>query len=176
MGTLPKHSLERNNPAPTLVVQARGYAVHYLRNAVVLWSAASFLSTAMLVVLYAGLWKVVAQKSLVLFAAACLLAVSLYRGRWALQDLLDKPIPIAGRISGKRVSLFWNRLAFLEDKYYLRIVRSDDYRPLANGTKYTILEGWFIVGRGYFEILEEGDDIRGTAYRRTRAINSLVRL
>jgi hypothetical protein len=177
MGPFLKHSFEGDNPVPPSVVLARGYAVHYLKNAVAFWGIAALLSfAAALTAAYTELWRGAAPNAVVLSAAAGVFAVSLYRGGRALWDLFDKPIPIAGKVSGKSASLFWNRIAFLEDKFHLRIVRGDDHRPLAYGTNFALSEGWFMAGRGYFEIFAEGHHVRGTAYRRTRVIDSLVKL
>ncbi|MFP6891400.1 MAG: hypothetical protein VCF07_16940, partial [Nitrospinota bacterium] len=128
MGAFPRHSFEGENPVPPSLVLARGYAVHYLKNAVAFWGTAALLSVAAaLTAAYTELWRGGAPKFVIFSAAAGVFAFSRYRGSRALWDLFDKPIPIAGKVSGKSASLFWNRIAFLEDKFHLRIVRGDDH-------------------------------------------------
>ena len=56
-------------------------------------------------------------------AGALGLAVSIHRGVRAMADLLSGPIPFEGRVEERFASLYWNRLAFLEEKYYLRLGR-----------------------------------------------------
>ncbi len=177
MFATPRNQSQGPNPVDPPVVTARGYGAHYLRNAVVFWSVAGGLSAAAIVLaIFSGFWTGIARWEFILPAAGAVLAVAIYRGVRALMDLYDKPIPIQGKVAQKSASIFLNRLLFLEDKYHLRIVRGDDHRPLAYGTGLEMAEGWFLAGIGYHNIVAEGTRIRGSAYRRTRVIASLVKL
>ncbi len=155
------------------VVEARGYARHYLKNAAVFWGILSLVFGAL--ILSSTLRGPLFGPAEILIAGLGA-AVSIFRGGRALWDLLGEPIPIEGQVAEKSASLFFNRLAFLEDKYHLRIERGADHRPLALGTGIDLSGGWFLAGRGYHDILAEGDRIRGAVYRRTRVIASLVKV
>lgn len=156
-------------------VVARGYALHHLKNACAFW-------TALMVLSIVGAWGVLAAEfgkeftPFTHFAVAALFLASAYWGSLALLDLLGEPIPFAGDVSGKHASLFWYKLFFLKDRYYLRLGRGKDRRPLSFGTGVDLREGWFLVGKGYHDILMDGDHVRGTIYRRTRLIASLVKV
>ena len=159
------------------MVTARGYAAHYLKNAVAFWGVAAGLSAAAIAqVFLSGFWTGVARREYVLAAAVAALAVAIFRGVRALLDLLGKPVSIQGKISGKSASLYLNRLVFLEDKFHLRIVRGDDHRPIAYGTGLELAEGWFLAGKGYHDIVAEGSRVQCSVHRRTRVIASLVKL
>jgi len=170
------------SPIDPPVVTARGYAAHYLRNAVAFWGVAAGLSAAAIAqVFLSGFWTGVARREYVLAAAVAALAVAalavaIFRGVRALLDLLGKPVSIQGKISGKSASLYLNRLVFLEDKFHLRIVRGDDHRPIAYGTGLELAEGWFLAGKGYHDIVAEGSRVQCSVHRRTRVIASLVKL
>ena len=173
--TTPLDGKRRTSPLPVAV--ARGYGVHYLKNAAVFWAVGAFISASVIAsALYSEIWRSVAPPSLVVAAAGVVLAAAIYRGGRALRDLLDEPISFEGKVAGKSASLFWNRLTFLEDKFHLRIVRGDDHRPISYGTGFDLREGWFLAGKGYHDIVSEGTRVRGQAYRRTRVIDSLVKL
>ena len=97
-------------------------------------------------------------------------------GSLALLDLLGQPVSFEGQVAERSASLFRFKLFFLADRYYLRIERGKDHRPLAYGTGLEVSEGWFRVGKGYHDILEGEDRVRGTVYRRTRLVASLVKV
>ena len=81
-----------------------------------------------------------------------------------------------GRVASKNAYIFWYKLAFLEEKYYLNIVRGVGMRPLTLGSGKIIKEGWFLAAQGYHDLLAPGDQVRGTIYTRTRVIDSLVKV
>lgn len=173
--TTPLDGQRRTSPPP--IVLARGYAAHYLKNALVFWGAGAFFGVliAVLSAFYdfspGGLPPV-----FILAGTVCVAAYSIYRGGLALWDLMDEPVTIQGQVAGKSTSVYWNRLAFLEDKHYLRIERGEDHRPLAYGMSVEVAEGWFLAGQGYHDIVSKGTLLRGRVYRRTRVFDSLVKL
>jgi hypothetical protein len=171
-------SKEPFSPPVPPVVEARGYARHYLKNAAVFWGilALDFGALIAFLALRGPLLIGTLLGPAEILIAGVGAAVSIFRGGRALSDLLGEPIAIQGQVAEKSASLFFNRLAFLEDKYHLRIERGADHRPLALGTGVDLPGGWFLAGQGYHEILAEGDRIRGAVYRRTRVIASLVKV
>ncbi len=175
--TTSRNLSQSQDPIDPPVVTARGYAAHYLRNAVAFWGVAGGLSAAAIALVFLSrFWTDIARREYVLAAAVAVLAVAIFRGVRALLDLLDKPVSIQGKISEKSASLYLNRLVFLEDKYRLRIVRGDDHRPIAYGTGLALAEGWFLAGKGYHDIVAEGSLVQCSVHRRTRVIASLVKL
>ena len=108
--------------------------------------------------------------------SAAVFLLSAYMSGPALADLLGKPIPFEGQITGKRATIFRYKLFFFEERYFLRIERGKNHRPLVYGTGIDISEGWFLAGKGYHDILSGEDHVRGTLYRRSRLIASLVKV
>ncbi len=123
---------------------------------------------------FAGLWK--ANAPVVYAVMFAVLLISAYMGGPALSDLLGQPISYEGQIAGKRAAIFGYKLFFFEERYYLRIERGNDHRPLALGTGVELSEGWFLAGKGYHDLLSGGDRVRGKVYPRTRLIASLVKV
>ncbi len=165
----------RGEPFFGSAVMARGYAIHHLKNACVIWGALAFLCLLTGAgIFFAGLWKTYAPASYL--AVVSVFLISVYMGGRALRDLTGQPVSFEGRVAGRHASLFWYKLFFLEDRYYLRVERGDDRRPLTYGTGVDLAEGWFLAGKGYHDILAGGDRVRGTVYRRTRLIASLVKV
>ncbi len=167
----------RNNPSIGSATRARGYARHYLWNTSIFWGVVSL-------VCISGLGYLFAQRPIrdetLFYAAASVLGVFLAYSFWritrALRDLMDEPVEFEGRVASKASYIFWNKLAFLEEKYHLRIVRGVGMRPLTLGSGKIIKEGWFLAAQGYHELLAPGDQVRGTIYARTRVIDSLVKV
>ena len=89
---------------------------------------------------------------------------------------MGEPRSFEGRVASKSSYIFWNKLAFLEEKYYLKIVRGVGMRPLTLGSGKIVKEGWFIAAQGYHDILAPGDQVRGTLYSRTRLIVTLLKI
>ncbi len=167
----------RNTPSVGSATRARGYARHYLWNTSIIWSVASLACIS-------GLGYLIAQRPFkddtLFYAAASVLgaflAYSFWRASRALRDLMDEPVNFEGRVASKASYIFWNKLAFLEEKYHLRIVRGIGMRPLTLGSGKIIKEGWFLAAQGYHDLLAPGDQVRGTLYRRTRVIDALVKV
>lgn len=168
---------ERDGPSIGSATRARGYARHYLWNACAFWGAASLACAS-------GLGFLIAARPLgreaLFYAAASALGAVLAYGCWrasrALADLGAGPARFEGRVASKAASIFWNRLAFLEEKYYVEIARGAGMRPLTLGGERVVGEGWFLAARGYHDLLAPGDRVRGTLYPRTRLINALVKV
>lgn len=157
------------------VVAARGFASHHLINVCVFWGAVALLCLlAAGGIFYAGLWKAYYPAGYAVIAAIFL--ISAYKSGLALVDLLGKPIAFEGQIAGKQASIFRYKLFFFDERYFLRVERGNDHRPLAYGTGFELSEGWFLAGKGYYDILSGGDRARGTVYRRTRLIATLVKV
>ena len=155
-------------------VLARAYARQRLTAAVVFWGGGAALSLLLLGGGLASFFAVPDGGAPLAAAAGGLgLALSLWMGGRAALDLWEAPVPFEGRVAGKAASLFWNRLTFLEDKYHLRLARGADMRPLAAGGR--VAEGWFLAARGYHELVNPGDAVRGALHRRTRLIAHLVK-
>ena len=175
MFSFPSERSGENEVPLVPVVAARGYARHHLNNACVFWGAVALLSLlAGGGFFFAGLWKNYAP---VVYAVIfAVLLISAYMGGPALADLLGQPIPYEGQIAGRRASIFGYKLFFFEERYYLRIERGKDHRPLVLGTGVELSEGWFLAGKGYHDLLSGGDHVRGKVYRRTRLIASLVKV
>ena len=167
----------REEPSIGSAARARGYARHYLWNAFLFWGAASLGCASGLTFLIFA--RPLGEETAFRLAAS-LLGVSLaYAGRraaLALRDLTGEPTGFEGRVASKASSVFWNKLAFLEEKYYLRIVRGAGMRPLASGGGKIIEEGWFLAARDYHDLLAPDDQVRGTIYRGTRLIAALVKV
>ncbi len=167
----------RNNPSIGSATRARGYARHYLWNASIFWGVLSL-------VCISGLGYLLARYSLtdeiiiyvVVPVLSALFAYTFWRTSRAVGDLMGKPLNFGGRVDSKASYIFWYKLAFLEEKYYLRIVRGVGMRPLTLGSGKIIEEGWFLAAQGYHELLAPGDQVRGTIYARTRVIDSLVKV
>ncbi|MYA97272.1 MAG: hypothetical protein F4X91_12790 [Nitrospinae bacterium] len=167
----------QNKPSVGSATKARGYARHYLWNASILWGVASL-------VFISGLGFLIAQRPLkeemLFYAAASVLGVLLAYAFWrtsrALIDLRSEPVSFEGRVASKNAYIFWYKLAFLEEKYYLNIVRGIGMRPLTLGSGKIIKEGWFLAAQGYYDLLAPGDQVRGTIYARTRVIDSLIKV
>jgi hypothetical protein len=156
-------------------VAARGYARHHLKNVCVFWGVVALLCLLSGGGFFlAGSWKGYAPAGYTVIIAVFL--ISAYMGGPALADLLGQPIPYECQIAGKRASIFGYKLFFFEERYYLRIERGKDHRPLALGTGLELSEGWFLAGKGYHRILSVGDRVRGKVYLRTRLIASLVKV
>ncbi len=114
------------------------------------------------------------------YAAVSLLGGSLAYAFWrtsrALLDLMGEPTNFEGRVASKTSYVFWNKLAFLEEKYYLQIARGTGMRPLNLGSGKIVEEGWFLAAQGYHALLVRNDQVRGTLYHRTRLIGVLVKV
>ena len=89
---------------------------------------------------------------------------------------MGEPTRFEGRVASKASHIFWNKLAFLEEKYHLQIVRGVGMRPLTLGSGKIVKEGWFLAAQGYHDILAPGDQVRGTLYPRTRLIGTLIKV
>lgn len=167
----------RNKPSVGSATRARGYARHYLWNTSVVWSIVSLACISGLGYLFA---QRPLQQETLFYAAASLLGVflaySFWRASRALRDLMDEPVNFEGRVASKASYIFWNKLAFLEEKYHLKIVRGVGMRPLTLGSGKIIKEGWFLAAQGYHDLLAPGDQVRGTLYRRSRVIDALVKV
>ncbi len=174
MFSFPSDRSGGETPSVAPVVAARGYARHHLKNACAFWGALLFLCLLAAGFFYAGMWKGYAPAGYTVVLMVFL--VSAYMGGLALLDLLGQPVSFEGQVAGKSASLFRFKLFFLADRHYLRIERGGDHRPLAYGTGLEIPEGWFRAGKGYHDILAGGDSVRGTVYRRTRLVASLVKV
>lgn len=167
----------RNSPSIGSATKARGYARHYLWNTSIFWGVVSLACIS-------GLGFLIAQRPLkdeVLFYAAAsvlgvFLAYSFWRTSLALRDLMGDPVSFEGRVASKSSYIFWNKLAFLEEKYHLQIVRGVGMRPLTIESGRIIKEGWFLAAQGYHDLLAPGDHVRGTLYLRTRVIGALVKV
>lgn len=166
----------RDGPSIGSATRARGYARHYLWNTCAFWGAASLACAS-------GLGFLIAARPLeeetFFYAASALGAVfvyALWRASRALADLGGKPARFEGRVASKSASVFWNKLAFLEEKYYVEIARGAGMRPLTLGGERVVGEGWFLSARGYHDLLAPGDQVRGTLYPRTRLIDALVKV
>ncbi len=174
MFSFPSDRSGGEKPSVAPVVAARGYARHHLINASAFWGALLFLSLLGAGFFYAGMWKGYASAGYAVVLIVSL--VSSYIGGLALLDLIGQPVSFEGQVSEKSASLFRFKLFFLSDRHYLRIERGEDHRPLAYGAGLEISEGWFRAGKGYHDILNGGDRVRGTVYRRTRLVDSLVKV
>ena len=167
----------RNNPSIGSATRARGYARHYLWNTSIFWGLVSLVCISCLGFLIAQ--RPIQQETL-FYAAASVLGVFLAYAFWrtsrALTDLMSDPVSFEGRVASKSSYIFWNKLAFLEEKYHLRIVRGVGMRPLTLGSGKIIKEGWFLAAQGYHELLAPGDQVRGTLYPRSRIIAVLVKV
>ena len=163
----------RNNPSIGSATRARGYARHYLWNTSIFWGLVSLACISCLGFL-------IIQQETLFYAAASVLGVFLAYAFWrtsrALTDLMGDPVSFEGRVASKSSYIFWNKLAFLEEKYHLRIVRGVGMRPLTLGSGKIIKEGWFLAAQGYHELLAPGDQVRGTLYPRSRIIAALVKV
>ena len=167
----------QNNPSVGSGTRARSYARHYLWNTSVFWSLISLACISGLGFLIA--WRPIAHEAISYVAASVLgvfLAYSFWRTSRALRDLMGVPTNFEGRVASKSSYIFWNKLAFLEEKYYLKIVRGVGMRPLTLGSGKIVKEGWFIAAQGYHDILAPGDQVRGTLYSRTRLIVTLLKV
>ncbi|MDE0331767.1 MAG: hypothetical protein OXL41_07850 [Nitrospinae bacterium] len=167
----------RNKPSVGSATRARGYARHYLWNTSVFWSVISLACISSLGYLFA---QRPLKGEMLFYAAASLLGVllaySFWRASRALRDLMSEPVDFEGRVASKASYIFWNKLAFLEEKYHIRIVRGLGMRPLTLRSGKFIKEGWFLAAQGYHDLLAPGDQVRGTLYPRTRVIDSLVKV
>lgn len=172
----------RNRPSVGSATRARGYARHYLWNTTVFWGASSLACVAALGFLALG--GRVAGGALgreavwfgALFLLGGLLVYSSWRVSRALMDLAGERAAFEGRVAARSSSIFWNKLAFLEEKYHLQIVRGVGMRPLTLGGGAIVREGWFLAAQGYHDLLAPGDQVRGTLYPRTRVIDALVKV
>ncbi len=167
----------QNNPSVGSATRARGYARHYLWNTSVFWSLVSLACISGLGFLIAQ--RPIAHETIFYVVASVLgvfLAYSFWRTSRALRDLMGEPRSFEGRVASKSSYIFWNKLAFLEEKYYLKIVRGVGMRPLTLGSGKIVKEGWFIAAQGYHDILAPGDQVRGTLYSRTRLIVTLLKV
>ena len=167
----------RNNPSIGSATRARGYARHYLWNTSIIWGVVSLACIS-------GLGFLIAQRPIkqetLFYASASILGVFLVYAFWrstrALTDLKSEPVSFEGRVASKNAYIFWYKLAFLEEKYYLNIVRGIGMRPLTLGSGKIIKEGWFLSAKGYHDLLAPGDQVRGTIYPRTRVVGALVKV
>lgn len=166
-----------NKPSVGSATRARGYARHYLWNTSIFWSVISLACISGLGYLFA---QRPIKEDVLFYAAASVLGALLLYAFWrtsrALTDLMSEPVNFEGRVASKASYIFWNKLAFLEEKYHLRIVRGVGMRPLTLGSGKIIKEGWFLAAQGYHDLLATGDQVRGTIYPRTRLIDSLVKV
>ncbi len=174
----------RNGPSVGSATRARGYARHYLWNTTVFWGATSLACIAALGFLALG--EHIAEGAIGP-AGGCLVRRALPAGRpaplFVLENLPRPPGPGRGArppsrvgVASKASSIFWNKLAFLEEKYHLEIVRGVGMRPLTLGSGEIVQEGWFLAAQGYHDLLAPGDQVRGTLYPRTRVIDALVKV
>ncbi len=145
-------------------VTARGYARWRLVKSSIFWGVVAAMS------LLAGF-----RGGLLLWPAGAGLAAAVWMGGRTLSDLMEEPLPFEGRVAERRTSRLWDRLIFREERFYLRIERPPDFRPLTLGTGRTVAPGWFLAARGYHDLVEAGDEVRGALHRRTRLIASLVK-
>ncbi len=167
----------RNNPSIGSATRARGYARHYLWNTSIFWGLVSLACIS-------GLGYLIAQRPLedetLFYVAASVLGVFLAYSFWrtsrSLTDLMSEPVNFEGRVASKSSYIFWNKLAFLEEKYHLEIVRGIGMRPLTLGSGKSVREGWFLAAQGYHDLLAPGDHVRGTLYPRSRVIGALVKV
>ena len=167
----------QNNPSVGSATRARSYARHYLWNTSIFWGLISLACISGLGFLIAR--RPIAHEAIFYVAASVLgvfLAYSFWRTSRALRDLMGVPTSFEGRVASKSSYIFWNKLAFLEEKYYLKIVRGVGMRPLTLGSGKIVKEGWFIAAQGYHDILAPGDQVRGTLYSRTRLIVTLLKV
>ena len=167
----------QNNPSVGSATRARSYARHYLWNTSVFWSLISLVCISGLGFLIA--WRPIEEEAIFYAAASVLgvfLAYTFWRTSRALRDLMGEPVSFEGRVASKASYIFWNKLAFLEEKFYLKIVRGVGMRPLTLGSGKIVKEGWFIAAKGYHDILAPGDQVRGTLYPRTRLIVTLLKV
>ncbi|MEK6709844.1 MAG: hypothetical protein AABZ64_04615 [Nitrospinota bacterium] len=156
-------------------VRARAYARRHLLRSLVFWGSGAILALTVLGAWFASLALAGEGEPALLIGGTLALALSSWKGALAALDLWEKPLLFEGRVAGKAASPFWNRLTFLEDKYYLRLERGPAMRPLALGTGREVQGGWFLAARGYHEILSPGDGVRGALHRRTRLVARLVK-
>ena len=173
----------RNGPSVGSATRARGYARHYLWNTTVFWGTTSLACSAALGFLSLGghiAEGAIGRREAVWYVALSLLGGLLLYSFWrtsrALRDLAGACAAFEGRVASKASSIFWNKLAFLEEKYHLEIVRGVGMRPLTLGSGEIVQEGWFLAAQDYHDLLAPGDQVRGTLYPRTRVIDALVKV
>ncbi len=166
------------NPSIGTATRARGYARHYLWNAALFWGVGCLAGASGLAFLRFG--RPLPGGVLLYYAAASLLAAVLVYSIWkvscALMDLREEPLHFEGRVASRAARVFWTKLAFLEEKYYLEIVRGTGLRPLTLGTGRIVGEGWFLAAQGYHDLVVPGDRVSGTLYARTRLVATLLKV